>query len=204
MQEDFSGASQPSFHIPRDYLDAYPTLEKALLEQRIYQHLLPPYVYKQLQPRMIDIISQTIEAPPAEKEGLMVAAILMTGGMPPSPEIIQATFGTETAKVIANVNKTVNGGEMTRDFARIMTLEQIFEMENFTAQLRDGDAPLRANYVRDVKKQRMTPAEMAEQMLLPCVDAPLLENLYRRVHHALRGETGLLHGAPPLEKVQLQ
>lgn len=185
--------------MPRDFIEKYPLLGKALAMQKKLAPQTSRESTHSLQPRGVALIEDTIDRPHAEKEALMIALIFLTGHFNyPGYKYLQNEFSQQTADILTDINNEGDGA-LGRNYAVIVTVFKLWEMEQTIDRIRTGEdsAALLEFMLAENKREARQMREDVRDTLFANLYAPKLETLYIRTERQLMHLAGIKNQGPP-------
>lgn len=195
----FNAAGAGDDGMPRDFIEKYPLLGKALALQKKLAPQTSRESTHSLQPRGVALIEDTIDRPPAEKEALMVALIFLTGHFNyPGYNYLRHEFSPATADILTDIHNE-GDGPLGRNYAVIMAVFKQWEMEQMIDRIRSGEdsAALLEFMLRENKAEARQMREDVRDVLFENLYAPKLETLYIKTERRLLQIAGIKNPGPP-------
>ena len=150
MQDQFSkSAGNDGIYIPREFLEKYPLIERAVELQKIIAHTINPDICKRVQPRMVQLIEDHVNASDADKQDLMVTAIVYASGGTKTEleaEMLQNVFKMSTFYMFHSMTQHHKTGNYSQAYAHVLALKHICDFEGDTQKMRDGNEYLQRDY----------------------------------------------------------
>lgn len=193
MKLDFNAAKNPRQYIPRDFIDKYPLLGKALDDQAKTLFIMKPEYYQLLQPRALEIFEDCIDNRSYdEMQGMMVALVFVT-----SPQAYKGfaslarRYSVEASEIIQNV-RAAEDGYPTRNMAQIACAISIWKMEEQTRKLDAGDQQTWIEFMKaENDPERTHTREEVREGIFAVLDSPAMERLFIRTEKALLVAAGI-------------
>jgi hypothetical protein len=185
----FATAAEDRHYVAAEYLKKYPLLEKALDEQARFMHLMEPSVIKEDQPRMIEILDQTVDRPHAGKEALIAICIMMSRKTSPSQiSGIRKRYSPETARILKSIQTDLITRTATPAPAlmQIVAASTVCGIEREMANIQQSETAL-MKYRLTAQNPVASHAEQ-QQMNHLCANlkTPRLEKLLKHTHLCLQ------------------
>lgn len=200
MKRNFSNAAGAGHDgMPREFIEKYPLLGKALtMQQKLAPHTSRESTHS-LQPRGVALIEDTIDRPHAEKEALMVSLIFLTGHFNyPGHAYLRNEFSPATADILTDIHNE-GDGVLGRNYAAIMTVFKLWEMEQMIDRICTGEdsAALLEFMLKENKAEARQMREDVRDALFENLYAPKLETLYIKTERRLLQMAGIKNPGPP-------
>ncbi len=192
MKESFRHASDDTYYVPSEFLEKYPLVKKALDEQKAVQFHMDPMTYQEDQPRILQILEDTLQRPLSEKEALMAASILTTGPANDyNYDYTEEAFGKETRDILQELNQD-QGYYLSKNTAQLIAAHSIREMEKRKIEIFTSDSAM-LEYRRSLETPTATGRlhEMHERLMTK-MEAPYLKRLFQRTHMTLQAAAGII------------
>lgn len=194
IRDFYSKEAETAWHcIGEDILFDYPLIIRALDEQAPFLNAREADFYTDRQPRLLNIIHQTIDRPQQEKEALMVAVIFA----------ITAEMNLSKARGYgAHLDKIIGELEQPRSFyppaniARITCAIAIAGFEDSAAAIAKGAPTGLEEETEDGIADQLAAAEEEDRRLFKNLNAPKMKQLYIEAKEKMLIEMGFMPRPP--------
>lgn len=193
MRDFYSKEAEAAWdYIGEDILFDYPLIIKALDEQAPFLTSREADLYTDRQPRLLNIIHQTVDRPKEEKEALMAAIIFaITAEM----NIAKAKgYGEHFDKIVSDLDQ--RSFYPSTNIARLTCAIAIAGFEDTAASIAAGAPTGLEDDTEEQIADQLAAAEEEDQRLFKNLNAPKMKQMYIEAKEKMFVEMGLIPRAP--------